>query len=631
MSEQLPYVATAKKPNEDEKRTQTIAQTHKEKTKHPKQSQLQSQSEQQICDQTDNKPSKTSKSSRQSNIQKYIQNLRLKFKIKSLKNKQSDENNNNDNDDIDENDVIAQEEYESNNNNSDNNDKIEDYDENDENDENEGDELDEEENENDSDFIDDIFGEFASPFIGWDADIDKKNPETVKKYTDLITKLETKLPKFQKVFESNLSDRDKENCLWQVAILNSPEARFDEHYVSHALKLDENIEYFKTLNEAELKTYHECEQKFGDLITDKPIKNKIFDLPVDDKTKKIIYKHYTQNNIEKNEKEAKWLDVVLSIPWGKYVKINVPDPATIMTEWNKELAGMIPAKEEFLLTLTDYITNPTINPKILTLKGVPGCGKTLFVQSISKILKLPVEWIDLAGMNDANFLKGFSKTWEASKEGRLVESIINMESMIGIIVLEEIDKIESKTGHGKEAMNSLVPILDRTRNHTFFDNYLSDVSVPLNNIIFVATCNDDKDFPKYLLDRLNIIDVPKPDMEKKIDIAKNYILPSALKDRNITKDDIIIDDSVIKYIIDHYTNEEGVRTLKERLQSIVQRINYFIKNGIEKSSHSDGQTIQNSSISFPSNFTLPFKVTQEHVDVFLKFQKQQKESLTYFM
>ena len=175
--------------------------------------------------------------------------------------------------------------------------------------------------------------------------------------------------------------------------------------------------------------------------------------------------------------------------------------------------------------------------------------------------------------------------------------------------------------------------MDRTRNHEFFDNYLSDIPVPLNNIIFVATCNDDKGFPKYLLDRLNVIDLPKPDLEKKIEIAKNYIIPSAIKERNLTPDQIIFDDATIKYVIDHFTDEPGVRSLKERLQSIIQRVNYFVKIGSDHASvlHSDKKQNQLSSISYPENFELPFAITPSHVDAFLKFQKPQKEILTYFM
>ncbi len=124
-------------------------------------------------------------------------------------------------------------------------------------------------------------------------------------------------------------------------------------------------------------------------------------------------------------------------------------------------------------------------------------------------------------------------------------------------------------------------------------------------------------------------------MTKKINIARNYILPSALKERNLTHDQILIDDDTIKYIIEHYTDEPGVRSLKERLQSIIQRVNYFVKIGVEKASYVDNQSIKNSinnsSISFPEKFEIPFKITPKDVDNFLKFQKPQKENLTYFM
>lgn len=479
-----------------------------------------------------------------------------------------------------------------------------------------------------------LFDQEESPFYGWDDNIDKNEGGDIK-YAELVTKLEDKLPSFKKILTSNLSEQDKEECMWLVAILLHPDARFDEHYVSTSLKINRILDYNTKMDTEKIQQYSETEKKFMDLmVVDKPIKNRIFDLPVNDNIKRIIYQHYYQNNIDKSDKEARWLDTVLNIPWGNFVKIDVPSPIKIMDEWNKEVEGMIPAKEEFLLTLNDYMTNPKINPKILTLKGVPGCGKTLFMQSISKILGLPIQWIDLAGMNEANFLKGFAKTWEGSKYGRLVEAIINMGCMNGIIALEEIDKIEGKTSHGKEALDCLVPILDRTRNHEFYDNYLSDIPVPLNNIIFVATCNDDKGFPEYLRNRLNIIDLPKPDMDKKINIARNYILPSALKERNIGLNDVLFDNTTIKYIIEHFTKEEGVRELKERIQSIIQRVNFFIRNqdNCDVPIQTPNQKeLKDNSIIFPKNFKKPFIITPTIVDSFLKNQTIQKTNLTYFM
>lgn len=490
----------------------------------------------------------------------------------------------------------------------------------------------EDENDEDYDPEDLFFSALRSPFDGWDYEINKKEKDKLEKYKSLIEQLKTKLPKFHKILESNMSEQDKEECLWQVAVLN--DAHFNDEYVEEMHKINKKLNYFAKMSPEELDKYKTLELKFKDLYdNEKPLKNRILDLPVNEDIKRIIFRHYLMHGTN-NEKEAKWLDIVLSIPWGKYTQIEIPNPTLIMKEWEECVEGMNPAKEEFILTLTDYVTNPTINPKILTLKGVPGCGKTLFVQSIAKILKLPVQWIDLAGMNEVNFIKGFAKTWEGSKIGRLVEAIINLGSMNGIIVLEEIDKIESKTGHGSETLNALVPILDRTRNHEFYDNYLSDIPVPLNNIIFIGTCNEDKGFPKYLLDRLNIIECEKPDMPRKIKIAKEYLLPQALKERNLSSDQVVLNEDVLRYIIEKYTDEPGVRTLKERVQSIIQRVNYFatIKKTDSDNDNSNTTKLHTStSLKMPKSFTLPYTVTCQDVDEFLKFQKPSKENLTYFL
>jgi ATP-dependent Lon protease len=62
----------------------------------------------------------------------------------------------------------------------------------------------------------------------------------------------------------------------------------------------------------------------------------------------------------------------------------------------------------------------------------------------------------------------------------------------------------------------------------------------------------------------------------KIVIAKKYLLPKIYKQINFNKEDIIINDDVIKYIIENYTDtEDGVRNLKRCLEIIFTKINLF--------------------------------------------------------
>ena len=51
---------------------------------------------------------------------------------------------------------------------------------------------------------------------------------------------------------------------------------------------------------------------------------------------------------------------------------------------------------------------------------------------------------------------------------------------------------------------------------------------------------------------------------EKVHIIKNYMLPEILKEVGLSTNEIIIKDEMIKYLIETYTNEAGVRKIKEK-------------------------------------------------------------------
>ena len=161
--------------------------------------------------------------------------------------------------------------------------------------------------------------------------------------------------------------------------------------------------------------------------------------------------------------------------------------------------------------------------------------------------------------------------------------------------------------------NVLISFLDRTRND-WIDDYL-EFPFDISNYIIVATINEEKHLSDPLRNRLHIIEFPAYDEEQKIQIVQQFEVPRALEQRGISLNDVVVSNDIVKYIVSKLPKEDGVRTLKRAIESIIQRINFFIQTGSI-----------DSEVDFKiDTFQLPFVVTEKHVDIFLKHLKPSDE------
>ena len=141
-----------------------------------------------------------------------------------------------------------------------------------------------------------------------------------------------------------------------------------------------------------------------------------------------------------------------------------------------------------------------------------------------------------------------------------------------IIYFDELDKI-SQTYKGEEITNILIHLTDPVQNTHFRDKYFHGIDIDLSKATFIFSFNDRKNVNPILLDRITCIETKYLLLSEKINIVNNYLLPDMLKDINLNKDDIIITDNNIKYLINKYTLEGGIRKLKSLLYNIIREIN----------------------------------------------------------
>ena len=100
------------------------------------------------------------------------------------------------------------------------------------------------------------------------------------------------------------------------------------------------------------------------------------------------------------------------------------------------------------------------------------------------------------------------------------------------------------------------------------------------------------------------------DSKEKIIISRNHILPKIREQVKFDEADIIIDDEVIRYIIDSHTmKEEGLRNLKRCYEIIYTKLNLYrlMKPGTNLFEEDMSLTVE-----------FPFTVTKEMVDKLIK-------------
>ena len=94
--------------------------------------------------------------------------------------------------------------------------------------------------------------------------------------------------------------------------------------------------------------------------------------------------------------------------------------------------------------------------------------------------------------------------------------------------------------------------------------------------MFIFSFNDESKISPILLDRLIIIKTDGFKDTDKLEIANKFLLPKILSKIKIDEKDISIDNAVIKYIIEKYTDEKGVRKLNQCLNAIISKINILL-------------------------------------------------------
>ncbi|WBW98916.1 endopeptidase La [Oceanirhabdus sp. W0125-5] len=279
-----------------------------------------------------------------------------------------------------------------------------------------------------------------------------------------------------------------------------------------------------------------------------------------------------------------YLDWIIELPWKTITKDNL-DIKRARKILDEEHYGLEDVKERIIEYLAVRKISRRLNAPILCLVGPPGVGKTSIAKSIAHALDKKFVRMSLGGMKDEADIRGHRKTYVGAIPGRIIYGMKQAKSKNPLFLLDEIDKMSSN--FKGDPADALLEVLDSQQNDTFRDHYI-ELDYDLSKVLFVVTANTLETIPRPLLDRMEVINVGGYTNIEKFHIAKRHLLKKVLEEHTIEDGKIKISDKAIKYIIEHYTKESGVRNLQRKIASVVRKA---ITEMVEKDKESVSITI----------------------------------------
>ena len=262
-----------------------------------------------------------------------------------------------------------------------------------------------------------------------------------------------------------------------------------------------------------------------------------------------------------------YLDTALTIPFGVYTTDNY-DLGRAEKILDDDHFGLRKIKERFIEMLAVKARTNDVKGQIICLVGPPGVGKTSIVRSVAKSMGRKYVRLSLGGVSDEAEIRGHRKTYVGAMPGRIVNALITAKTANPIILLDEIDKL-GRDYKGDPA-SAMLEVLDPEQNFSFRDNFM-EFPIDLSKVLFITTANDVSTIPQPLYDRMEVIELTSYTPEEKFIIAKNHLIRKQTLMHGLSGRNIRWNDDAVRFIIESYTREAGVRRLEQTIGAICRK------------------------------------------------------------
>ena len=263
-----------------------------------------------------------------------------------------------------------------------------------------------------------------------------------------------------------------------------------------------------------------------------------------------------------------YLDTVAALPWKEEPEKEPLSLTAARKILDRDHYGMKEVKDRIIEFLGVRMLKQDKKGAIICLVGPPGVGKTSVGKSIAAALGKPFYRFSVGGMRDEAEIKGHRRTYIGAMPGKILQGLKIVKSKAPVFLIDEIDKMGSS--HQDDPASALLEALDPEQNVQFRDHYL-DLPFDLSQILFVVTANTLETIPRPLLDRMEVIELSGYITKEKVKIASKYLIPKALKENGLSKENLTFTPTALTALIDSYARESGVRNLEKAIHKICRK------------------------------------------------------------